>query len=49
MGFFGAAHGYPICGQGGGKRPSFPKICDTSYNDETWHTYTLPKEDPRNT
>ena len=29
MGFFGAAHRYPICGQGGGKRPSFPKICDT--------------------
>ena len=29
MGFFGAAHGYPICGQGRGKRPSFPKICDT--------------------
>ena len=28
MGFFRAAHGYSICGQGGGKRPSFPKICD---------------------
>ena len=20
----------------------------TSYNDETWHSYTLPKEDPKN-
>ena len=19
-----------------------------SYNDETWHSYTLPKEDPKN-
>ena len=21
----------------------FPKICNISYNDETWHRYTLPK------
>ena len=20
-----------------------------SYNDETWHSYTLPKKDPKNT
>ena len=25
-----------------------PKICHISYNDETWHSYTLPKEDPKN-
>ena len=36
MGFFGAAHGW------GG---AFWHI---SYNDETWHSYTLPKEDPKN-
>ena len=28
--------------------PPLPKICDTSYNDETWHSYTLPREDPKN-
>ena len=22
------------------------KICDTSYNDETWYSYILPKEGP---
>ena len=43
MGFFGAAHGW---GGGGGKRPPLPKICHTSYNDETWHSNTLPKEVP---
>ena len=44
MGLFGAAHGL-----GGGGGP-LPKICHTypSYNDETWHTYTLTKEDPKN-
>ena len=25
-----------------------PKICHTSYKDETWHNYTLPKEDLKN-
>ena len=28
--------------------PPLPKICHISYNDETWHSYTLPKEDPKN-
>ena len=23
------------------------KISQISYNDETWHSYTLPKEDPQ--
>ena len=41
MGIFGAADGW-----GGG--PPLSKICHTSYNDETWHSYTLPKEDPKN-
>ena len=43
MGLFGAAHGW-----GEAKRLPLPKICHTSYNDETWHTYTLLKEDPKN-
>ena len=30
-----------------GKKASFPKISDTSYSDETWQSYTLPKEDPK--
>ena len=29
------------------KKAPLPKICDTSYNDEVWHSYTLPKEDPK--
>ena len=29
-------------GGGGG-----PKICHTSYNDETWNSYTLPKKDSK--
>ena len=32
MGFFGAAHRW----EEGGKKDSLPKICHTSYNDETW-------------
>ena len=52
MGFFGTAHGLGG-GEGGrgglGFLASLPKICHTmSYNDETWHSYTLPKEDPKN-
>ena len=35
MGFFGAAHG---CGG---------YLSHISYNDETWHSYTLPKEGPK--
>ena len=45
MGLFEAAHG---CGEGAVKKPPFPKICHTSYNDETWDGYTLRKEDPNN-
>ena len=29
----------------GVKKAPLSKICHTSYNDETWHSYTLPKED----
>ena len=43
MGFFGAPHGW-----GRPKRPLLLKISYTSYNDETWHRYTLPKEDIKN-
>ena len=43
MGFFGAAHGW---GEGDFLAP-LPKIRHTSYNDVTWHSYTLPKEDPK--
>ena len=32
---------------GGGKKARLPKICHTSYNNETWHSYNLPKEDPK--
>ena len=32
----------------GGKKVPHPKICHTSCNNETWHNYTLPKEDPKN-
>ena len=24
------------------------KLSHICYNDETWHSYTLPKEDPKN-
>ena len=43
MGLFGAAHKWG----GGAKRSPLSKICHISYNDETWHSYTLPKEDPK--
>ena len=32
---------------GGGKRTPLPKIFHISYSDETLHSYTLPKEDPK--
>ena len=46
MGFFGAADGW----RGGGikKAPPPKNLSHISYNDETWHSYTLPKEDPKN-
>ena len=44
MSFFGAAHGW-----GAGKKVPPPlHLPHTSYNDETWHSYILPKEDPKN-
>ena len=47
MGSFGAAHGWR--GEGGVKKAPLPKnLSHISYNDETWHSYTLLKEDPKN-
>ena len=43
MGLFGAADGWE-----GAKGPPSLKQSHISYNDETWHSYTLPKEDPKN-
>ena len=42
MVFFGAAHGWV-----GAFLPPSLKPVTLSYNDETWHSYTLPKEDPK--
>ena len=42
MGFLGAAHRW------GGFLAPFLKSVIISYNDETWHSYTLPKEDQNN-
>ena len=39
--FFGAAHGW-----GWGQRN--PPPSHISYNDKTWHSYALPREDPKN-
>ena len=49
MDFFGPAHGWPpIRGGGGGKKvPPLKKLSLISDIDETWHSYTLPKEDPK--
>ena len=44
---FGPYSGWAFSGlltNGGAKRPPLPKICQTSYNDETWQSYTLPKK-----
>ena len=36
------------CSQMGGEHKGpLPKICDIAYNDGTWHSYTLPKLDPK--
>ena len=40
MGFFGAAHGWGVQ-QGPTPLPI------KSYKNETWHSYTVPKEDPK--
>ena len=42
MGLFGAAHG---CGDQ--KGPLSYNLSHISYNDETWHTYTLPKQEQK--
>ena len=44
MGLFGAAHGWRGSGRGGGCK----NMSHISYIDETWHSYTLPKEDQTN-
>ena len=44
MGFFGAAHGW---WGGGQKGPLAKNLSHISYNCETWHSYPLPKEDPK--
>ena len=37
------------CSQmGGGKKAPLPKIGHISYSDGTWHSYTSPKDDPKN-
>ena len=38
MGFFGGAHGWGVK----------QNLLHISYNDETWHSYTLPKNNPKN-
>ena len=34
-------------GVGGAKRPPSLKSVTHTHNDETWHSYTLPKEDQK--
>ena len=43
MGFFGVAYRL-----GSQKDPSPWNLSHISYNDETWYSYTLPKEDQKN-
>ena len=46
MGPFGAAH--RCAGEGGGtKRPTPWNLSHISHNDETWNSYTSPKEDQK--
>ena len=46
MSLFGADHRW---GGGGGAYGPFPKTCRTyPTSDETWHSHTLPKKDPKN-
>ena len=45
MGLFGAAHEW---GEGGKKPPPPKSLSHISYINETWHSYTLPKKDPKN-
>ena len=49
MQLFGAARGLKKGPKRGQKGPSFPKICHTyPRKDKNWHSYILPKEDPKN-
>ena len=43
MGLLGAAHAFlpPP------PSPSVQNLLHMSYNDESWHSYTLPKDDPK--
>ena len=46
--FFNPIQDWPFWGCSrmlGAKRSPLPKICHTSYNDETWYSCTVPKED----
>ena len=36
------------CSRMGGRGALCPPLSHISYNEETWHSYTLPKEDPKN-
>ena len=49
MGLFGTAHKWQMKG-GGGVKPALLKFVTHTIpcNLETWHSYTLPKEDPKN-
>ena len=48
-GIFGATHGFGDEGGGGLKTPHAPyNLSEISLNDETRHSYTVPKEDPKN-
>ena len=42
MGLFGDTHGW-----GWPKMPPTLNLFCISHNDETWHSYTLHKEDPK--
>ena len=44
MSLFGAAQKWAEKGQ---KGPPPLNLSHISYNDETWYSYTLPKEDPK--
>ena len=49
MGIIGAAHWSGGGGWGQKDHRTLPKICPyKSYNDETRHSYTLSKENPKN-
>ena len=47
MCLFGAAQGGWGGREGVGvKKTPYQNLSNLSYNDETWHSYTLPKENP---